>query len=99
MIITTSLKSIIIMGETYAIKRKRLKKTLWADVDPVTRTIRMSDRLDDTGFKNVLGHEISHIILSHTGLSTMMTPEQEEKYCDTLGRALVALVEENTNET
>lgn len=90
--------SIMIMGEKFAIKRKRLKKDLWADVDPVTRNVRMSDKLDDLGFKNVLGHEISHIVLSNTGLATFITPEQEEKFCDALGRAIVQLIEENTTE-
>lgn len=92
------LKQIRIMGEYYDIKRKRLKKDLWADVDPVTRTIRMSERLDDTGFKNVLGHEISHIVLANTGLATFLTSEQEEKFCDALGRAVVQLIEENADE-
>jgi len=97
--ITRDLTSVVIMGETYSIKRKRLKKTLWADVDPVTRTIRMSERLDEIGFKNILGHEISHIVLANTGLSTFLTHDQEEKFCDSLGRALVMLLEENSGET
>lgn len=94
--ITTALKSVMLMGESYQIQRRKVRRGIWADVDPVTRRIRMSQELDDIGFRKVLGHEMAHIVLANTGLSIQLSPEAEEKYCDALGPALVALIEENT---
>ena len=97
--ITRDITSVVIMGETYLIKHRSPKdKTAWAETDLTKQTIVMSPKLDATGFRNTLGHEIAHVVLAKTGLNVFLSADQEEKYCDTLGRALIMLLEENTKE-
>ena len=77
-----------ILGQWCAVKFMDLKEegqrnneTLYGDCDLATRTIRVEQSLDDDLAKRVLKHEKMHMKLGLSGLSELLTLEQEEAIC------------------
>jgi len=92
----TQLNHINILGETFQVLHRDLRRhKVWGDTDVPRRVIRIERSLTGTAFRDVLGHEMCHAILGLSGLNLAMSHEQEEKFCDAFGRALMILWEEN----
>tara|TARA_R100000742_G_C4256970_1_gene74823 strand:+ start:129 stop:404 length:276 start_codon:yes stop_codon:yes gene_type:complete len=56
-------------------------EVLYGDCDVATRTIRIEKSLDDNLTKRVIKHETMHMKLGLSGLSEILTDEQEEAIC------------------
>lgn len=62
---------------------------------PVSKTIKISRIKDRDTFNEVLSHELVHAMISRTGLSGLMSEEQEEAACDALGIQFYRFIEDN----
>jgi len=85
----------IIMGDKYTITSKPKARKSWAKTDIVGRTIQLAAALKGTAYRDVLGHEIVHVFLTNSGLDGFLTPEQLESLCDTIGRNMMQMIEDN----
>jgi hypothetical protein len=56
-------------------------ETLYGDCDAALRVIRIEKTLDDDMTKRVLKHEKMHMRLGLSGLSEILSSEQEEAIC------------------
>lgn len=81
------------MGKQFKIKPislKKLKKiasdidTVWGYFDEMADTIYIAKALKGTKYERVLLHEITHAVLSITGLSNLLKSKLEEAICDSM---------------
>jgi hypothetical protein len=56
-------------------------ETLYGDCDSATRIIRIEKSSDDELCKRILKHEKMHMKLGLSGLTEILTSEQEEAIC------------------
>lgn len=60
-------------------------------------TIYVSRTLSEEQFKRVLLHEVSHAVLSITGLTNLLEDEKEEAICDAFESFVELFKNKNTN--
>ena len=69
-------RSIVLLGETYKIRRKRMKFHAWIDFDAKTIWLKSGTTTDKA--EASLLHEVIHGILFQSGNSYQLTSNQEE---------------------
>ena len=80
-----------------ATKRELGKNTL-GDTDTSFQKIRILKSLPKDGMQNVLGHEIAHVYLEHSGAGLSLSHDQIEALCDLMGVAIMDYFTKNSVE-
>lgn len=74
---------------------QRLGKRILGTTDDYQRVIKISQQVKHPQqHREILGHEICHVLLMQTGWEAFLTPEQLESACDVFGRKLALLIED-----
>lgn len=60
---------------------EKANETLYGDCDSTTRIIRVDKSVDDDLCKRIIKHEKMHMKLGLSGLTEILTLEQEEAIC------------------
>jgi hypothetical protein len=84
-----------ILGSEFTILFKKLPKDTLGQTVVVDRLICIKPGLKPDVERDIIGHEIIHVILELNGLSGFLPSRKEEALCDALGRAFMIILEEN----
>lgn len=85
--------SIKVLGTVFTVKVEKLPPDLCGDSHVSTRTIRISSELPRDLQYETFWHEVSHIILDHTGIDYMLDEKVQELVAQGFGIALASILE------